>query len=467
MNRRKYTWLFLVPMSLWVTFAQAQQADSPKCSSNPAQLDANTKNINIPCVIYQGQTYQVDLHYKVAPDGNELWELPPTEVKLSNCTVRKSVCATVTDTNDVNFAALDVSGTIHTATLEIVDSSSETWRWRMGSKTPKWDFTDLVQQPPATTPNDFTMLFGSDVHVGICGDIGAASVIEQMKTVAKTNGNTAGLIFNGDMIPTGMATESLPLWKDLVKSLDFPAYEGLGNHDYLNYANLMTCAVSEFAEWGTDACTVMVLQYLDSQVANIPQIKWIDPKSRAYAFLLNGYLFVQFLYYPSFEQNIKDSSYSTQDSILWGKKLLAANAASLKAPVIVNVHDYFGHSNEVADIVSGEGGQYVVGVFSGHMHEVRGYVERIGDPSHVGNYDLKNVFGVKVPNAQGGTIPVWNSGSMTQLENYFTDCDSKTNTMSRTIERSFLEVKLSQQGYELKLWGGDRLRADYLVTWSW
>ncbi|GEM_PF-6883266 len=467
MNQQKYIWISLVSisMSVWVTFAQAQQADPVLKCDSPAQLDEN-KNIHIPCAVYEGQVFEVTLEHKVGEDGTEQWELPIDNVKKGSCAERKSVCAAVDGSGNTYFEALDIDGTVHTGLLAISDTSSNTWKWQVLETAPKWDFSNLMTEQHSVIP-DFSLLIGSDVHMGICGDFGQGEVIQQMKTVANANGNTVGLIFNGDIIATGTADQGLPLWKDLLQELNLPVYEGLGNHDYFNYARLMNCATEEFAEWGVDACTVRVLQYLESQITNIPQMKWIDPKSRAYAFLLNGYLFVQFLYYPSFEQNIQDSEYSTQDSILWGKKVLAANAVSLKAPVVVNVHDYFTYSHEIADIVSGEGGQYVVGVFAGHMHEVRGYVERVGDPNQVGNYDLKNIYGVKVPKAQSGAIPVWNSGSMTQLENYFTDCNTQTNTITRTTTRSFFEIKLGAKGYNLKLWEGDRVSASYVVEWTW
>jgi cytolysin (calcineurin-like family phosphatase) len=462
----KYTWPSLVFTSILFTLqpiTSVQGADDPSCSL-PAQVDNKTQNIHLYCVEYAGQIYQTDLYYKVAPDGSKTWEMPLASIEDSPCNKHKSTCATVLPGGDIDFAAANVFGTIYTAKFNILSASTSVWKWGLGSHAPKWDFTSLINRQPAVY-DDFTMLIASDVHPGLCGDYGQASVIEQMNTVAQANGNTVGLIVNGDLTVTGMADKSLPFWENALKTLKFPVYEGLGNHDYINYAQVTSCAVGELAQWGVDACTVMALQHINSAIANIAEMKWVDPKSRDYAFFDKGYLFVQLQHYPSFEQDLPGTDYDTEDSMLWAKRVLIANAASSSpAPVILNVHNYYNHSNDIAEIVAEKGGEHVVGVFAGHMHNMRGLTGRIGDISRVGNYYVKDI-NVAQSQAQGGAIPVWYSGSMTQIGNIFTDCDQTTNTPIKTSERSFFEVKFSQQSYEVKFWEGTNQTLHYSVTW--
>jgi hypothetical protein len=341
---------------------------------------------------------------------------------------------------------------------------------------PAYSANILMQLVPviaAAANKKFTMLFASDAQVGLCSDFGHKVVVDKMNQVATANGNTVGMIFNGDIAQTGIAHESLPFWSDIfVSGAHFPVYPGLGNHDYENYYiyNLsdgdpsndweaFQCAVGDYADWGVDACTVMMLDYLDSVEADISLKKRIDPASRSYAFWEKGYLFVQLNYYPSYEKDLTGDQYDTGPSIAWAKELLADNENTYRLPVVLNVHSYkdvpySDHSVEIQEIISAPGGGYVVGVFTGHVHTTRGYVERVGDVPHVGNYYVRNMDEETEP--QTGAIPVWYSGSTTNVLD-FQNCG--------TGKRSFLEVEFRRKSYNVYLWEGDSQTKHYSVSW--
>lgn len=461
MNRGILRFCIALSISYWIS-SSAHGAVLPACNQ-PATL-ADNFDLTIPCVVENGTAYQAQLSFKPGADDSMEWDTSAEGFTPANCTPRKSICATV-ESGVMKLAAVDAFGSIFTSSL--TETTTDGVRhWALEGYTEKWNFSGLNADSPAT-PDRFTMLFASDAQSGLCGDFGHMEVVERMNKIATANGNTVGLIVNGDIAQTGMAQESLPFWKDtIVPALNFPVFEGLGNHDYFNYANVESCAVGDYASWGTEACAVMMLDYIDSVAANISQMKWIDPKSRSYAFLLNGYIFVQLNHYPSFEQDLSGEDYDTEASILWAQKLLAANAATVKASVVLNLHDYIAHSDDIEAIVSSTGGNYVVGVFAGHIHGTRGYIERIGEVSDVGNYDVRNVGAVSSPKPQGGGIPVWYSGSLTQIANFFTDCDMATNTPINTMARSFIEVEFTPTGYIVSMWEGPFLKSQNTVAWK-
>ncbi|MEK8015991.1 MAG: metallophosphoesterase [Candidatus Parabeggiatoa sp.] len=404
------------------------------------------------------------------PKEGDIWELEIAELMPSECqNFENAGCAKVTESGDMEFPLINVKDIGHTGTMNLEESDSLFWRWRLGAHSPKWDFEGLLDYEPSAAA--FTMLIASDPQVGVCGDYGQSKVVEQMKTVATLNENTAGVIVNGDLTNTGSWTGSFMFWKNLVSDFNLPVYEGLGNHDYENYYQTTSCVTTdELKEWGKDACPVTKIQYIVSAYETIKEEKWMDSGSRSYAFLLNGYLFVQLHYYPPYEKDM-GKGYNTESSILWAKSLLKANSA----PVVLNVHDFEYHPEGIADIVASSGGENVIAVFAGHMHAMRGYSKRVGDESHVGTYQVEDVTtsqalpgaeetpdaesGVPPTGAVGESIPVWQSGSMAAFE------DGRNCGPGPDLERSFLEVKFDSDNYEVRLWEGDQQTGHYRVQW--
>jgi len=236
----------------------------------------------------------------------------------------------------------------------------------------------------------------------------------------QTNAN-AGLIINGDLTAFGH-DDQLEDWRNLVKKINMPVFQGLGNHDYQNNLNDCISGRGEISWlWGKDGCAISMVKYIEAQTNDIPTIKNIHGESMSYSFgMPNGYLFVQLNNYSSFSATLHRDNNPFKDDVwkeiesskAWLTTLLTNERNGLNRKVIINVHDLCGgekwstckdNKGQVAiQNAIDKSKSRVVGIFAGHFHP------KLGDYSE--KFKVKDTNDYVVYGH--GEVPVFLSGAM-------------------------------------------------------
>ncbi|WP_212113069.1 metallophosphoesterase [Bartonella queenslandensis] len=205
-------------------------------------------------------------------------------------------------------------------------------------------------------------------------------------------------IINGDLTEFGRP-QTYQDYADVYKSIAYPVYEGLGNHDYYNNIRDCTIPVSNLSK---DACALSavkrMLQELGKYSSSLPEFnqhvtfhkliryqmaRKIITGSLSYSWDYGNIHYVQLQNYPTYTANLSDGSTKVRitSALKWLKKDLAAADARGKV-TILNFHDarpYFGdqdshflhpkNAQKLAAFKSIITSHNVTAIFVGHEHQ--------------------------------------------------------------------------------------------------
>ncbi|HEX8112602.1 MAG TPA: metallophosphoesterase [Kofleriaceae bacterium] len=206
-----------------------------------------------------------------------------------------------------------------------------------------------------------------------------------------------GVIFNGDLTAYGHPQQWDWFMWYYVNRLRWPAYYGLGNHDYEN--NVGSCYG---ATTDKDWCARNSIEWMRSTVvcgrskpfpANT--ITGYDDASMAYSWDIGPYHFVQLQNHPLYPKDEKTGKTKPvpgiESSFTWlTSDLKRATAAGQH--IIINMHDFGDHMHtDNAQFAAAIAGSNVRAIFRGHIHHL------VGGSAHIV--------------VDGRNVPVFYSGS--------------------------------------------------------
>lgn len=193
-----------------------------------------------------------------------------------------------------------------------------------------------------------------------------------------------GVVINGDLTAYGHYEEwDWFMWYWTAR-LRWPAYYGLGNHDYDN--NVGQCSDLSF---DNNACAKRSIQWMRSTVScgrteHFPAqtLTSYDDASMAYAWDIGSFHFVQLQNHPTYPKKLTDDGEVTvavpgiAPSLAWLKADLARATAAHKH-IVLYMHDFGEHMDrEDADFLAAIAGTNVRAIFSGHLHD------QVGNAGH-------------------------------------------------------------------------------------
>ncbi len=198
-----------------------------------------------------------------------------------------------------------------------------------------------------------------------------------------------GVIVNGDLTAYwhDWQVDLFEEYFNNPKSLKFPLFPGLGNHDYAN--NVPEPGVDSGCWWlrdgaytgyGLEGCSRNAVDFMKATVQcnKVPSfpaslVRDFDQKSLAYSWDMGGYHFVQLHNYPTYTR----TKIGISSSIPWLKADLTRATAEGKK-IVLNMHDY-GEHMAVTDpeFLAAIAGQRVVALFAGHAHHLNGFNETV------------------------------------------------------------------------------------------
>ncbi|MCZ2158657.1 metallophosphoesterase [Bartonella sp. 220] len=241
-------------------------------------------------------------------------------------------------------------------------------------------------------------------------------------------------IINGDLTEFGRP-QTYQDYADVYKSIPYPIYEGLGNHDYYN--NVGDCTIPIY-NLSKDACAISavkrMLKEIDKYSSSLPEFnKHVTSRqlipfgtthnmiigSLSYSWDYGDIHYVQLQNYPTYTVNLSDSytKIVITKALDWLKKDL--EAADKRGKVtILNFHDarpyyrdkdsHFLHPQNAADLATFKSiitSHNVKAIFVGHNH-YRRYCRAEDD----------KVF---------GNIPVYTAGALFTGDYYLVDVQGK------------------------------------------
>lgn len=271
-------------------------------------------------------------------------------------------------------------------------------------------------------------------------------------------------IINGDLTEFGRP-QTYQDYADVYKSIVYPVYEGLGNHDYYNNIRDCTIPVSNLSK---DACALSavkrMLQELDKYSSSLPEFnqhvtfhkliryetaRKIIMGSLSYSWDYGDIHYVQLQNYPTYTANLSDGSTKVRitSALKWLKKDLAAADARGKV-TILNFHDarpYIGdqdshflhpkNAQKLAAFKSIITSHNVKAIFVGHEHQ-RFYCRAQDD----------KVF---------GNIPVYTAGALFKGDYYLVNVRGKNiyvKAYNGKTGKPVLVENLGRNGANATLW---------------
>ncbi|ENN94306.1 metallophosphoesterase [Bartonella vinsonii] len=205
-------------------------------------------------------------------------------------------------------------------------------------------------------------------------------------------------IVNGDLTEFGRS-QTYQDYADVYKSIAYPIYEGLGNHDYYN--NVGDCIIP-LESLSKDACAVSAVQRMIQEInkyshalpkfnkdvtsrkVSHPDIKrYIITGSLSYSWDYGDIHYVQLHNYPTYTANLRSGNTSVKitKALKWLKKDLAA-ADKREKVTILNFHDarpyfndndsHFLHPKNKKDLAAFKSiitSHNVKAIFVGHEHQ--------------------------------------------------------------------------------------------------
>jgi len=121
----------------------------PEASANcAATTDLTTLQIEMPCVVYNGQAFTATLQTAPSVPGAALvWQLDPASLNPSSCAIDEPACVMVNNTLGLMVRQLDITGTTHTAELANIpvatDPSGLYWKYLNHQNTADTQAIDL------------------------------------------------------------------------------------------------------------------------------------------------------------------------------------------------------------------------------------------------------------------------------------------------------------------------------------
>ncbi|WP_208436217.1 metallophosphoesterase [Bartonella phoceensis] len=329
--------------------------------------------------------------------------------------------------------------------------------WFVKKKTPIKNYTVVIAADPQPWRLD-------------TGDPNAnsnrAPWIKENKKVARAIESHAAsfYIINGDLTEFGRP-QTYQDYADVYKSIAYPVYEGLGNHDYYN--NIRDCMIP-ISNLSKDACALSavrrMLQELDRYSSSLPNFnqhvtfhkliryetaRKIIKGSLSYSWDYGDIHYVQLQNYPTYTAHLSDGSTKVRitSALKWLKKDLAAADARGKV-TILNFHDarpYFGdkdshflhpkNAQKLAAFKSIITNHNVKAIFVGHRH--RQFYCRAQDDKVFGN------------------IPIYTAGALFRGDYYLIDVQGKNiyvKAYNGKTGKPVLVKDLGQNGTDTSLW---------------
>ncbi len=319
------------------------------------------------------------------------------DVKIPSLVTRKTGLPSICSSTNIRKPVVPGD---NSTPFTLIFSSDPQYPWWRGAHDPACSSEECVKEKSAGLIADQIQSMNNMVNVRYNNDgetfIGLWPETENIP--ASRRGNTIpdpkGVVVNGDLTAFwhGWQVEKYMSFyhrndADPLNphNLKLTFYPGLGNHDYANNKN--DCwwqRNSEYLVDKTNGCARNATHYIKKLVScdlapNFPAktITGFNEESLAYSWDIGKYHFVQLHNYPSYTY----SEVNISDSFEWLKSDLEA-AHNAGQRIVLNMHDTYLDLYSLA-FRSAIADKNVVAIFSGHIHELNGYVNSLsnGDQS--------------------------------------------------------------------------------------